>query len=216
MSIHSQTMAAAAAAAQAAISGSRRGWRAVNRRKDSKRVRRQPVLTMVRTSAPFTATMIAGEASGQFAPTLSAVQTTDLIGMYDEYRINWMEFVLIPRYDPGQSGVTNNADAFIAACCDVTGQLSSPTFTQVTAFDNAKVSPLQAGKSFTYRFKPKAINALAAGSYAINSTDWLILSTAGAAVAHNQLGFNIKTPLATSVLPYDYVIRVCFSVKQAS
>lgn len=209
-------MAAAAAAAQAAIAGGKRGWRAVNRRKNPERVRRQPVLTMVRTSAPYTATMVAGEASGQFAPTLSTVQTTDLIGMYDEYRINWMEFVLIPRYDQGQSGVTNNADAFVAACCDVTGQLASPTFTQVTAFDNSKVAPLQAGKSFTYRFKPKALNALSSGNYAINQSDWLILSTAGATVAHNQLGFNIKTPLTTAVLPYDYVIRVCFSVKQAS
>lgn len=208
-------MQAAAAAAGSAVSAGKRLNRRLRRGKNVQRLRRA-TLTMTRTTAPFSISLVAGVGSGVYAPTLGACQTSDLIAMYDEYKINWMEFILIPRYDPGQSGVTNNSDVFVVAACDVTGALSAPTFTQLSAFDNSKVAPLQAGKSFRYRFVPRAINTLASGNYAVNQSDWIILNASGVNVPHNQLGFVIQTPLATNVLAYDYIVRINFSVKQAS
>lgn len=175
-----------------------------------------PTVTMTRTTAPATITLVAGEAAGSMQQALTSVQYTDLVGMYDQYRINWAKIRIIPRYDPGQSGVTNNTDVWIAAGSDVTNQVTTPTFLQVTAFDNSKVAPLLAGKEFQYTFYPKAMNALISSQFAVNSTDWLILSTGGAGTLHSNLIYNIKSGNAASVSTYDYVVEINFSVKQAS
>ena len=136
--------------------------------------------------------------------------------MYDQFKINWCKFRLIPRYDPGQSGVTLNAQPWIITACDPTQQVTTPTFAQVAAFDNSKCGPLLAGKEFDYTFSPKVINTLAAGNAAVNQSDWLILSPAGLAATHGSMLYDIKTLLTTSVREYDYVIEINFSVRAAS
>ncbi len=122
----------------------------------------------------------------------------------------------MPRFDPGQSGVTNNANVWVAAACDPTGQLTTPTFTQVTAFGNHTVQPLVAGRTFRYRFSPKAANTLAGGNVAVNSTDWIYCNAAGVAVPHLKLLYNITSNLNTNVTVFEYVMRVNFTVKGTS
>jgi hypothetical protein len=210
-------LAASAMAGKGGVSMARQAARQVRRaRQGTGRLRSHPPITFTRTSAVQTIGLVAGEASGSATPALSQVQTSDLIGMYDEYKINWVKFRLIPRYDSGQSGVTNNTNVWVAAASDVTGQVTAPTFVQVTAFDNHKVGSLVSGTEYTYTFSPKAVNALAAGNLAVNRNDWIVLSAAGVAVAHQNLIYNIKSLNAGNILNFDFIFEVNFSVKQAS
>jgi hypothetical protein len=190
--------------------------RASKRRSNPRRTRSNQSITMTRVTAPASFALTAGESSGSSDITLSSVQTSDLIAMYDQFKINWVDFEVIPRFDPAQSGVTNNTNLFIAAACDPIGQLTTPTFVQVTAFANAKVGVLMAGKNFRYRFRPKPVNALAAGNVAVNQSDWLFLSTPGIAVAHLRLLYDAKSGLTTDTNSYDYVFHINFSVKGSS
>lgn len=209
-------LSAASYAGKGAYSLAKQAGRAARRaRSGTGRPTRSRPLTLTRTSLPLPIVQTAGEANGAVTITLNQVQTTDLIGMYDEFKINWVKFRVQPRVDPGQSGITNNTQNWVAAACDVTGQISSPNFTTVTALDNHKVSQLTQ-REFIYTFTPRAINALQAGNLAINRNDWLILSTAGAAVAHQSLLYNIKSLNTSAVLAFDYLLEINFSARQAS
>ncbi len=208
---------AGAAIGRTGVSLASQGLRAGRRLRNGRgRLRKHPPMTFTRTSTLSPIVQTAGEAASSIAVTLNMVQTADLIGMYDEYKINWVKFRLQPRYDPGQSGITNNNNNWVAAACDVTGQVTTPTFVQVTAFDNYKLQPLTTGRQFVYTFRPKAINALQAGNLAINRNDWLILSASGAAVPHQLLLYVIKSLNSSAVLAFDYLMEINFSVRQAS
>jgi hypothetical protein len=136
--------------------------------------------------------------------------------MYDEYKINWVKVHVFPVVSPSNSGVVNNPQAVVSLACDVTGQIVAPTVAQIGAFDNYKAHMLGSGAEMVYTFSPKAINALQAGNLAINRNDWIILSAAGIAVAHQSLLMNIKTTLAAAVVSFSYYTEINFSVKQAS
>jgi len=206
----------AISAANGTITAGKRVSRAI-RRPSLPRRNSAPMRTFTRYSVPSTLTLVAGEAAGTFDFSLNQILTSDLIGMFDQYRLNWVEIELIPRFDPAQSGVTNNTDVWVTSACDPTGQITgTPSFQVVSSFENSKVAALVAGKSFRYRMSPKATNALAAGNFAVNQSDWLILSSTGTAVSHLRWLYNIRTPLTTSTQSYDFVIKYNFSVKQAS
>jgi hypothetical protein len=211
-----RSVGAASALGRGAYTGAVLGSRAVCRRLAGPGRRRSArPLTLSRTTAPGAVTLVAGQGVLTSSPALNLVTTTDLAAMYDQYKINWMEIRLIPGYDPGQSGVTNNADVWVIAACDPTGSLSAPSWGQLAEFDNHKVAPLVAGREFRYRFRPKCVNALAAGNVAVNASDWLFLTSAGVGVAHNQLGLVVLSASPSSTLTYTYVIEINFSVKEA-
>lgn len=212
----SRSLGAASALGQSAYTGAVLGSRAIRRRLARQgRLRGARPLTLHRTTAPAAVNLVAGQGTLTLSPALNLLNTLDLAGMYDQYKINWMEIRLIPGYDQGQSGVTNNADVWVIAACDPTGSLSAPSWNQLAAYENHKVAPLVAGREFRYRFRPKATNAIAAGNLAVNNTDWLFLTSPGVGVAHHQLGVSILSANPNSVLTYTYVIDVNFSVKQA-
>jgi len=160
---------------------------------------------------------VAGEASGQIIPTLGWIENSDLLALYDQYKINWIRIRLIPRFDPGQSGVVNNSDVWVAMACDPANQVSTPTFLQVTAYGNAKVAPLLSGREFTYTFKPRPVNTLAAGNYGVvDGNSWLIANAGGASVLHYNLIWNIKSGDTSSTTSYDYVLEYNISLRTIS
>lgn len=212
----SNAVSAALGASALANTGLRLAGRAVRRAgRRVSRTRAYPAFTMTRHTSPFSVSLTAGSYTAATTVNLSAVQVSDLIAMYDMYKINWVEFRLIPNYDPAQSGVTNNTDVWVAAACDPTGQVTAPTWAQITAFEGHRVAPLLAGREFRFRFKPRAINALQAGNYAINNNDWLILSSSGAAVAHQSLIWNIVSNSASNVTSFSFTFAINFSVRQS-
>lgn len=203
-----------AAGVRGGYSVAQQGNRALRRiGRTVKRTRSSGTQTIVRTVPPNGFSLVAGEAALSLAPVLSWVQTTDLTGMYDQYKLDSIRIRLIPRFDPAQSGVTNNTCVWVAMASDPTGQVTAPTFSQTVAFQNAKVGPLVAGKEFVYTFRPRPINALAAGSFAVNETDWLILSAGGINVAHNNLLINVKSMNTSAVTSYDYILEYHIRVR---
>lgn len=206
-----------AAGARGGMSLARQANRAAKRAgRNVTRTRNYGTLTITRAVAPNTFTLVAGEAAGNLAPVLSWAQTSDLTAMYDQYKLVKVRIRLIPRYDPAQSGVTNNSDVWVAMACDPTGQVTAPTWAQVAAFSNAKVAPLVAGREFSYTFKPKATNSLSAGNYAVNESDWIILSAGGINVPHNNLIYDIKSGNSSAVTAYDYVLEYTIVVRSVS
>jgi hypothetical protein len=167
-----------------------------------------------RTTAISTVTLVAGTYSGFVDFRLNMVQVADIYAMYDVYRINSVTLHLVPAYDPGQSGITNNANTFVYAANEPSGQLTTPTALQIGAFDNRKVSPLIAGREFVYTFAPKASNTVAAGSYAVQ-TGWLYCDAAGGAIPHQRLLLFVTAPVAASVFPLMYYFTVNFSCRGA-
>jgi len=143
---------------------------------------------------------------------LGLVQIADVQAMYDMYKVDRVTLHLQPRYDPGQSGVTNNTNVWVIAACDPTNQLVPPTWAQIGAFDGAKLGSLGSGKTFSYSFSPKATNALASGNVAA-ATDWIYLSAAGYNIAHHNLMLGIQSGNTSDVLQFDYVWEITFSVK---
>lgn len=215
--IISNAASAAYAAGSAVNTGARLAYRGAKRvGRSVRRTRRSRTTTFTRTVAPGYWTLTAGVFSGSLDVALSGVQTSDLIAMYDQYKINYVDLHIMPRFDPAQSGVTNNAQCFGAFACDPTGQVTTPTWIQVTAFANAKVAPLVAGRSVRYRFRPRVINTLSGGNYSVNTSDWLVCSAAGVALPHLRLLANITSTLTTDTNGFDYVLSINFTVKDAS
>lgn len=171
-------------------------------------------LTITRTGGLNTITLVAGTASGHIDYSLNAVQVSDLLDAFDAFRINWVEFVLYPQVDPGQSGVVNNTQATVYLANEPSGQLTTPTTLQVGSFSNAKVQSLTATTPvIRYRFKPVATNTLAGGSIGLSGSDWIVTNATGAAVAHKRLLYNIDTNNATSTQKYTYYPVINFTVR---
>jgi hypothetical protein len=201
-------------AAQGAYTGGTLANRAIRRIGRSVRRTRDPgATTLTRWSNPFSLSLVAGAYSTALNPNLSYVQTSDLIAAYDQYKINFIDVWFVPRVDPGNSGTVNNSNVWLSLACDPTGQTTAPTWAQVTAFNNAAVTNLVAGKLYRYRFQPRATNTLAGGNYAVNNNDWLILSTLGSAVSHPSLLMNLFATNASSTQAIDYCLCFNFSVR---
>lgn len=166
-------------------------------------------LTVVRSTTPVLYSFSAGGITTYNDPALQNIQYSDLTSAYDRFRINWVEAYITPQYDPGQSGVTNNAIMTLYLACDPGGHYTAPTELQVGAFDNHRVFHLAAGKTYRYRFQPKPVNALAAGSFA-SSTDWLFSSASGAGVLHQRLLISATAANASDTL--GIVITYRFNV----
>jgi hypothetical protein len=155
---------------------------------------------------------VAGALSTSVDFNIGLGQTTDLTGQWDQYRVNWVEFIFTPEFDPGQSGVTNNAVITVYTACDPAAHYASPTAAQIGAFTNHKVTSLVSTKVGRYRFKPKAVNTLAGGNFA-NTTDWLQCTTAGVAVAHQRLLIAATTQVAADVLSFTGYYRYSVTLK---
>lgn len=166
----------------------------------------------VRVSGTAAVSLLAGSYSGHFDFSLASVQWADIVAMYDQYKIDKVEFHLIPVYDPGQSGIANNTDVVVYAACEPSGELTTPTPLQVGAFSNCKVQPLLAGKEFIYTFKPKALNNLTGGNFAL-SNDWLICSNQGVTVPHKRLLLHIASNNLSSTQAYQFYSKIYFSTK---
>lgn len=151
---------------------------------------------------------------------LSGVQTSDLLATYTQYRIRKVVMHLTPRVDPANSGVSNNFQCLVGACCDSEGPAAPAFFTNVTAYDNSYSKWVNAGEQFTYTFYPKAVNsvdingtATAAGSYGMNP--WLQMTSTGITVPHKRLLYIIQSGSAVSAsgLFFDFYFDIHFDVK---
>jgi hypothetical protein len=134
--------------------------------------------------------------------------------MYDLYKIVRVDCLISPAYDPGQSGVTNNSIIQLYLACDPAGHYTTPTTLQVGAFGNHRTFDLVAGKTYRYSCKPKPVNSLASGSFA-TSSDWLLCTTAGAAVPHLRLLIAATTFNAADVQAINIIYRYHILVKGA-
>lgn len=164
-------------------------------------------LVITRSSIPYLYSLTAGALNTVVDPALSYIQYSDLTGVYDRFKILSVEALITPNYDPGQSGVTNNSIIALYLACDPGQHYTTPTVLQTGAFDNHKVFQLVAGKTYRYRFTPKAANALAAGNLA-STEDWLFSSASGAGVGHSRLCISAVSQNASDVLGFTIVYRM--------
>lgn len=148
---------------------------------------------------------------------LNTVQTSDLTPVFRLYRIRKVVMHLVPRVDAANSGLVNNFNVQVAACCDPEST-TAPTNTQaITAYDNSYSKWVTSGDKFRYTFYPKVTNtvdissaATPAGSYAINP--WLRLDSVGITVPHLCLKFG-ATLGGGSTLALDYYFDIHFDVR---
>jgi hypothetical protein len=204
----------AMAGGKAAYTGSRLAVTAARRRGSRRPTNRRRRSTVInRFSSQGTFSLVAGAYSGFVDPTLSLVQTTDLIAMYDAYRVNWVEIELSPGYDPAQSGVTNNSILNVWMACDEAAHYTAPTILQTGAFENAKHKVMVAGSTFKYRFYPKPVNVLAAGNYGVEE-GFLTLSAGSIGATHQRLYINVITA-AASTIPVEYTLKFNVTLRGA-
>lgn len=149
--------------------------------------------------------------------TLSQVQTSDLSPIYRLYRLRKVVLHIVPRVDTANSGVVNNIQCLVAACCDPETTAVPTTMTQVTAYDNSYQKFLTSADRFNYTFYPKVTNsvdisgtATGVGSYASNP--WLRLDANGITVPHLSLKVAIQAYQATTI-GFDYYFDYHFDVR---
>lgn len=214
--IISNAAAITSMAGSAGLSLAKQAGRAARRvGRNARRTGSSPQLTLTRTTAPFSITLVAGEASGLNDATLNAVQTSDLIAMYDQYKINYVDAYFMIRADPGNSGVVNSTNLWITTACDPVGNYTAPTWTQVSSFQNSQTGTLQSDRVYRYRYSPRAVNSLAAGSFAVNTSDWIFLNSTGVTVPHQRLYWDIKSTNTSNTGVVECSLAYNFSVKQA-
>lgn len=148
---------------------------------------------------------------------LSDVVTSDLQAAYTLYRIRKVVLHLVPRVDPANSGLANNYQFMVAACCDPEDATAPTGTTAVTVFENSYQKFVQSGSKFRYTFYPKAVNAVGnagatayVGSYGMNP--WLQLNGLGIAIPHLSLKMGFNTGSSTTV-NFDYYLEYHFDVK---
>lgn len=152
-----------------------------------------------------------------YSPTLNQVQTSDLTAIYRLYRLKKVVMHLVPRVDPGNSGVSSNFTAYVGTCCDPESTTAPTALTQISAYDNSYQKWLVSGDRYSYTFYPKVTNSIdisgtatAAGSYSTNP--WLRLDSVGITVPHLCLKLGISVG-AVSSLTYDVYYDYHFDVK---
>jgi hypothetical protein len=155
-------------------------------------------ITITRSTAPSNVALVAGDYSGYLDITLSSVQTSDLVLMWDQFKILSVTAHVTPVVDPGNSGVTNNSNIIAYLACDPQGKYTAPTTTQIGAFENRKIQTLVAGRELRFTYQPRAVNALATGSFA-STTDWIFCNASGIAVPHQRLLINYQATNAADV-----------------
>lgn len=170
-------------------------------------------VTYTRFTSPSATSLTAGLLSTNLDFTLNQVQTSDLVVMYDTYRINYVRLHFCATVHPGNGGITHNTQVVSYVACEPSAQLTTPTPVQVAAFANAKVA-LVGERTFSYTFKPKATNQLAAGAYGVQ-TGWLYCDAAGVAVPHHRLLWALVSSDASSVEEFTYWFEVNFTVRGA-
>lgn len=184
--------------------------RMMRRPRFSKGMTTNAVKRFVRSSTLFTVGLSASSTVFQSSNiTLSNVQVSDLTPIYRLFRIRKVVLHLVPRVDPGNSGLVNNFQCMIAAACDPESTAAPTNITQVTAYDNSYQKLLTAGEKFTYTFYPKVTNtidvsgaATAAGSYATNP--WVRLDATGITVPHLSIKLGIQSAVTTMNFDYYY------------
>jgi hypothetical protein len=186
--------------------------RRLGNRRPPRNIPNDRTMTIVRSTAQGVFTLVTGALSSFVDFNLGLGFTTDLVGQWDQYRVNWVEFIFTPEYDPGQSGVTNNAVITVYTANDPAGHYTAPNASQIGAFTNHKVTSLVATKVGRYRFKPKPVNTLAGGNFA-NSNDWLQCTASGVAVAHQRLLIAATTQVAADVLSFTGYYRYSVTLK---
>lgn len=192
--------------------------RYVRRSRVTRRTRPDMIKTLVRTTPLATYNTLATGLLGVSPSfTLGQVNTTDIVAAYRLFRLVKIRLHLVPRVDPGNSGLVNNCQAMIAAACDPEGASAPTSISQVTSYDNSYQKLVTAADRFTYTFYPKVVNVVdnagatsAASSYATNP--WLLLSTAGLVIPHRQLLLYIQQGNAVA-LSYDHYFEYTFQVK---
>lgn len=188
-----------------------RARRVAGRRRRYVRPRRSLKLTdyrrVVRCTQVFDSTVSATSfLATQHNLALQDVQTSDLVSAYRLFRLRKVVVHIIPRVDPGNSGVANNFQASISGACDPEGVTLATIVDQrnVTAYDNSYTKFVQSGQHFRYTFYPKCVNIVdnagvstAAGSYAMNP--WLQLNATGIQIPHRQLLLGYQLGANTTV-----------------
>lgn len=183
--------------------------RALSKKRTSRTVTRAGssarIVRYHRTSAPITFS-IAGAATnvcGTQIIKLSDVFTSDILAMYDQYRVVKAVATFSPLVDPGNNGVSGNfvADCFLAN--EPTGQDATATNAQdLSRYANYKTMPIVSGRYMTYTFYPKALNTISGSAGSVNQgsygfgNPWIALSSAGVQVPHYNLYYAAKTAAA--------------------
>lgn len=210
------------------VSGRRRGYSSMYRRRLRYGYPRKSYTglykRLVRSTGVFANLLIPGGAGAGFLSStiaLSAVRTIDLIGAFRFFRIRKCVVHAVPRVDTSNSGLANNFQAIIGACCDPENTTVPSTVTEVAAYDNSYQKWVQSGQSFRYTFYPKLVNsvgnsgaaAFVGGQTGLN--DWIQLNGAGIAIPHNCLKMfaNVGSPAPVGGLTYDLYVDVHFDVK---
>lgn len=177
------------------------------------------VKRIVRSTAPtnsltLTASTFAGASVNV---VLSNVQTTDLTAIYRLYRIHKVVVHAVPRTSSANSGVVNNYQCVIAACCDPENTATPGGIAAITSYDNSHMKWITSDGHFKYTFYPKVTNSVdisgtstGVGSYATNP--WLRLDSTGITVPHLNLKLGVGTGASTNLV-IDYYYDVHFDVK---
>lgn len=178
---------------------------------------------MVRTTLVNTSLNIISAGTTAFAAnaiTMAAVKTSDLITSYRAYRLVKAVVKIVPRYDPGNSGVTLQYQTQISAGCDTENATTPTSVLDVTALDNSYSKFLTDGQVFQYTFYPKVVNAVGlsgaaayVGSYGTNP--WINLDSTGITIPHNCLKLAACSGAAAGVsgIIFDQYIDYHFDVK---
>lgn len=172
-----------------------------------------------RSSNPQVFPLVAGNFSRATDLALNLVQTTDIGGTWDMYRIKKIMVTVAPQVDPGNSGVVNNASLQWYFACDHIGAINSANFLNVGAFQNHKMIVTASGASASYMFYPKVTNtvdvsgtASAVGAYGA-SNPWINCTTAGFAVPHKRLLLCCTSNDTTSVQKLVLTYKIFFECK---
>lgn len=166
------------------------------------------VITVRRTGAVTTGTLVAGVYNIVVDPSISAVNTGDLTAMFDHYRVRKVIVHVTPQIDPANSGVANNSTYTIAAAC-TTEAVAAPTSLQiVTSYNNAYIKTVAAGGTFQYTFVPSVVNtidasgvATAAGTYSRNP--WIQCDSSGITIPHRRLLLWAQSSVTTLTTKLD-------------
>jgi hypothetical protein len=159
------------------------------------RVKSDNAYLKIKRTAPIASAIAlsAGFSNGFLDVTLNQFDTTDLVGIYDVYRIKSVTAEFLPVVDFGNSGIVDNQQMHVYAANDTVGTSGAPATTGVvTRFANYKYGSITSGSKFLYTFYPKATNtvdnagtAVGVGSYGTNP--WIALTTAGINIPHHRL-----------------------------
>lgn len=179
-------------------------------------------VSMRRSTNLFSSGLTAGAVGTIFDITLSLVQNSDLIQVYEAYRIRKVVMTLVKRIDAGNNGTVNNSTETIHAACD-TSAISAPASLQdVGAYSNHKKGTLPSGSTFLYTFYPKAQNTIAGsggvasnvGSYS-KYNPWINLDSNGVNVPHQRLLFYIQSLTSASTDFFDFSFTIYFDCIRA-